>query len=469
MPFCTKCGREVLITDRYCLNCGQIVDGGAAVSAPLITQSSTPQWSPQAPLIESESLGGASTLNYCPNCGAPLAVGQNFCRNCGTDLWQLAQSSQAEAKQPTTAIQGLASNSIVYLTPEGLRGALIRPSGVLLLSVVLPIPLLVATYLAIQEDTLAVYAVTWIILSLVIYDELRWQGFRRVEGNPSSASQPGRPSWFVPWSSIRMADWNGRTLWFTSANPPHRMSVTFDHNDAARIERSLASWGVRYSWKRPRLPSTLTSFFTLSLILFLTGQLILILAAVLPFFPGEAQIYSTILSNTKSQVAGATFIEAFKAIFLNNLQVAWSGMLPFLGGLSFGLANYNTGRVIQAIAIYYNYPPPVVLVSLYLLPHTWVEESAYPIATVAGVLAVTRWRSVSPSEFAHRVNWGSWKLVFSMVGVALILVAAGVIETAGLYLGAGELLFWIPVGAVIYLTITLSRTHRHAKPPSGSA
>jgi len=266
-----------------------------------------------------------------------------------------------------------------------------------------------------------------------------------------------------------MADWNGRTLWFTSSDPPRKMSITFDHNDAPLIERSLASWGVRYSWKRPRLPRALTSFSTLALILFAVGQLILILAAVLPFFPGEEQMYTTVLGNTRSQVAGDTFVEAFKAIVLNNLQVAWGGMLPVLGQLSFGLANYNTGRVIQVIAISDSYPPPAVLISLYLLPHTWVEESAYPIATVAGLLAVTRWRSVSPSEFARRANWGSWKLVFSMGGVALILVAAGLIETAGLYLGAGEILLWIPVGAMIYLTITLSRARGRAKPPLESA
>ena len=266
-----------------------------------------------------------------------------------------------------------------------------------------------------------------------------------------------------------MADWNGRTLWFTSTDHPRKMSVTFDRNDAPLIERSLASWGIRYSWRNPRFPRSITRFPTLVLILFVVGQLILVAAAVLPFFPGEAQLYNIVLNNTESQVTGTTFIEAFKAIFTNNLQVAWDGMLPVLGQLSFGLANYNTGRVIQVIAISENYPPIAVLVFLYLLPHTWIEESAYPVATVAGLLAVTRWRSVSPSEFSNRINWGSWKLVLSMGGVVVILVAAGLIETAGLYLGAGELLLWIPVGAVIYLVITLSRARRRSMPPLGSA
>jgi len=201
----------------------------------------------------------------------------------------------------------------------------------------------------------------------------------------------------------------------------------------------------------------------------LISQLILILAAVLPFFPGEAQMYNTILNSTRSQVSGATFTEAFKAIFVNNLQVAWGGMLPVLGQLSFGVASYNTGRVIQVIAISDHYPPSVVLVLLYLFPHTWVEESAYPIATAAGLLAVTRWRSVSPSEFTHRINWGSWRLIFAMGGVALILVAAGLIETAGLYIGTGELLLWIPVGVVVFFMVTWTRARKRSMSPLGSA
>ena len=375
----------------------------------------------------------------------------------------------AAAEQPVTPIHGLGSNAVVFLTPEGLNGTTFCSGGVVVLSALLPLPLLIIAYLFIQGGALAIYASAWIVISLLIYDELRWRGFRRFEGNSSWGSQQSSPSWTVPWRSIRLAYWNGRTFRFTSTNPPRKVSVTFDRNDAPLVEGSLASWGVRYSRKRPRLPQILTRFSTLALTLFVVGQLILILAAVLPFFPKEQQMYSTILGNTKSQVEGDTFMEAFKAIFLNNLQVAWGGMLPVLGQLSFGLANYNTGRVIQVIAISDNYPPPVVLVSLYLLPHTWVEESAYPIATVAGLLAVTRWRSVSPSEFAHRINWGSWKLIFSMGGVALILIAAGLIETTGLYVGAGELLLWIPVGAVIYLAVMLSRARRHATPPVGSA
>ena len=387
------------------------------------------------------------------------------------DLRQQVQTIQAEAQQAPTAIRGLARNAVVYLIPEGLSVETFRSAGVLFLSPILTIPLLAVFYLVIQAGVLAVYASVWIALSFLIYDELRWQGLRRLDVNVnSSAPYPKTPT-LVPWNSLRMADWDGRTLWFTSTSPRRKMSVTFDRDDAPLIERSLTSWGVPYTPKSLRVPKTLTHFPALALTLFLVSQLILILAAVLPFFPGEAQMYNTILNSTRSQVAGATFMEAFKGIFVNNLQVAWGGMLPVLGQLSFGLASYNTGRIIQAIAISDNYSSAVVLVTLYLLPHTWVEESAYPIATAAGLLAITTWRSVSPNEFAHRPNWGSWKLVFTMVGVALILVAAGLIETAGLYLGAGELLLWIPVGIASFFVVTWTRQRRRIRstPPLSSA
>ena len=174
-------------------------------------------------------------------------------------------------------------------------------------------------------------------------------------------------------------------------------------------------------------------------------------------------MYNTIMNNAQAQVAGGSFLEAFKAIYLNNIQVAWDGMLPVLGQLSFGLASYNTGRVVQVIAISRGVSPSAVLAVLYLFPHTWIEESAYPIATVAGLFALTKWRSVSPGEFAHRLKRGSTKLALAMGGVALILLAAGLVETTGLYIGFGEVVFWLPVVIGYYLIVIRNRKHSHAR------
>jgi len=408
-------------------------------------------------------------LNYCPRCGAPLGIGQNFCRNCGFDVREQTQAEQPQL-QTAAPIRGLGSNAVVYLTQEGLHGIEIRSDGALFLSFLLPFPLLVAVYYVIQAGALAVYATAWIALSFLLYDELRWRGARKLNGLPPP-DQIKRESWLAPWHSIRMADWNGRTLWFTSTDPHRKLSVTFDRDNAPLVERSLASWGVRYSWRPPRLPRTLTQFWTLALIVFVISQIILILAATLPFFPGEKQMYTTVLNGTRSQVTGATFVDAFRTIYINNIQVAVGGTLPVIGQLSFGLASYNTGRVLQVIALSAHppVPPPVVLLTLYLLPHTWIEESAYPIATIAGLLAITKWRSVAPNEFTDRRNWGSTKLALTMGGVALILLAAGLVETTGLFIGFGEIFLWAPVAVGYYLFVTWNRRRRQSRPPMGSA
>lgn len=396
-------------------------------------------------------------MNYCPRCGTPVGPGQNFCGNCGHDVRE--QPASEPPRGQTASLRGLGRNTLAYLTPEGIRGVGLGSTVLLLLAVLAPLPLLTAIYYLTQAGAFAVYLTLWVVAALLLYDELRWRGVRRL--GEILPSEGGR-SWLVPWQSIRMADWNGRTLWFTSENPGRRLSVTFDRGDAPLVEKTLNSWGVRYTQRAPRLPSVLTRFWTLVLLLFIVGQVTLILAAVLPFFPGEEQAYITILNNTRSSIAGASFVGEFRAIFFNNLQVALGGAIPFLGTLTYGIANYNTGRVVQAIALT-NQPqvqPYAVLVSLYILPHTWVEESAYPIATMAGIFALTKWRSTSPTEFARWPNRGSAKLVLALLGAAAILVAAGLIETLTTYIGYAAIALWVPLFILAYSWSRIRRRRR---------
>jgi uncharacterized membrane protein SpoIIM required for sporulation len=363
-------------------------------------------------------------------------------------------------------VRGLGRNTIAYLTQEGLFCVELRSDTLLFLAFLIPLPALVAIYYVIRSGTLAVYATLWLATSLLLYDELRWRGLRSLSGNIPE-NQDKRHSWLIPWQSIRLADWNGKTLWFSAASS-RKFSVTFDRDDGPLVEKALTSWGVRYSWRPPRFPRVLTRFSTLALLLFVISQIILILAATLPFFPGEEQLYTTIVNNTRSQISGTTFFGEFRAIFLNNIQVAWGGALPFIGTLSFGIASYNTGRAVQAIAIGAQVPSSLVLASLYLLPHTWIEESAYPIATASGLLAVTKWRSVSPTDFNRISSWGSTKLALTLGGVALILMAAGFFEVLVDYLGYDVIALWVPLGIVCYLIFMRDRNRKHNRPPIGS-
>jgi uncharacterized membrane protein SpoIIM required for sporulation len=397
-------------------------------------------------------------MNYCPNCGTPVEPGQNFCRNCGRDVKEQPAVEQVQGQ--AEVLRGLGRNTLTYLMPDGVRGVGLTSTALLFLAVLVPLFLFTAIYYVTQEGAFAIYLTLWVATSLLLYDELRWRGLRSL--GPSPPSEGDRRSWLTPWQSIRMADWNGRTLWFTSRNPDRRLSITFDKDAASLVEKTLGSKGVRYSWRSSRLPPVLSRFWTLVLLLFIIGQLTLILAAVLPFFPGEEQTYITILNNTKSSIAGTTFIGEFQAIFVNNVQVALGGAVPFLGTLTYGIANYNTGRVVQAIALTAQTPvqPYAVLVALYVLPHTWVEESAYPITTMAGIFALTKWRSVSPAEFMRWLNRGSAKLVLALVGSAAVLLVAGFIETLTTYLGYAAVGLWVPLIIIAYAWSRIRRRRR---------
>ena len=402
-------------------------------------------------------------MNYCPDCGTKAEPGQNFCRNCGRDVRERPAAEQQQGRPE--ALRGMGRNTLAYLTPEGILGVGLGSTTLLFLAILAPLPFFVTIYYATQAGALTVYLTLWVATALLLYDELRWRGLRALGGNPPEG---GRRSWLVPWRSIRMADWNGRTLWFASENPDHRLSITFDKDAAPFVEWMLSSRGVRYSWRPPRLPPAATRFWTLVLLLFIIGQVTLVLAALLPFFPGEEQTYITILNNTKATISGTTFLGEFWAIFVNNVQVALGGAVPFLGALTYGLANYNTGRVVQAIALTNSTPiqPYLVLVNLYVLPHTWVEESAYPIATIAGMFALTKWRSVSPTEFAHWLNRGSVKLILALLTAALVLVAAGLIETLTSYLGFAGVALWVPLVALAYGWSRVRRPRQTTRPTS---
>jgi uncharacterized membrane protein SpoIIM required for sporulation len=342
---------------------------------------------------------------------------------------------------------------MVCLTQEGLFGVKIRSWAQLWNAILLPLPLLVAISYISQAGSLAVYLTLWIAASLLLYDEFRWRGVRGMVGHSLDELRSRSGSWLVPWRSIRMMDWNGRKLWFTGGEPGRKISVTFDQEDAPLVERTLDLQGVRFSRRGPGHSSFFTRYWTLVALLFIASQTLIVLAAILPFFPGEKQAYTTVVNSTRSEVVNATLFDQFRVIYTNNVQVAWGGAVPYLGTLAYGIASYNTGRAIQAIALGYPLPTSVVLLSIYLLPHAWIEELSYPITTAAGLLAFTRWRSVGPADFASRLKRGSTKFVLALGGAALSLMIAGLLEVLEPGLGLEALLLWAPVGVASYLVI----------------
>lgn len=403
-------------------------------------------------------------MPFCIKCGKELPPDCQYCPACGQAV-SPAISNPAVQGPALPELRGLSRDRLVYLTREGLSGIRVASDASLALAVVLPLPLLGAFWYLTRMGALAVYLTLWMVASGLLFDWLRWRGLKKAE---DAEPRPGLDRWLIPWSSLRMVDWNGRTLWFSRFSHPKKMSVTFDRKDAPAVETGLKWWGVRYSQRAPKAHSRLTSFWSLVVVTFVASQVVMFLAATTPFAPGQQQLYTTIYNSTESHFTNATFYGQFQAIYSNNLQVAWGNMVPGLGAVSLAAASYNTGRVIQVIAIlaaasqHQSISPAAVYLTLFLYPHSWVEELSYPMALVGGVLGVTRWRSVSAGEFARFTNWGSVKLAAAWVGVALALLAAGLLEVSEPVLGmtSGAFLLWIPVLVGSLLLYLLNRRRR---------
>jgi len=64
LPYCTRCGGEVLVTDRYCPSWGQNVDQSVGRLAAPAPPFPSPQMAARAPPSGSKSPGAAAVLNF---------------------------------------------------------------------------------------------------------------------------------------------------------------------------------------------------------------------------------------------------------------------------------------------------------------------------------------------------------------------------------------------------------------------
>jgi uncharacterized membrane protein SpoIIM required for sporulation len=313
---------------------------------------------------------------------------------------------------------------------------------------------LAALSFALQPDSAAVYVVGWLVMAALLYDEMKLRGLRRLGKLTADELMVMRGTLMMAWSSIRRANWDGSVLAISTVER-WKTVMTFEDSDSAVVEGNLTAWGVPL--RRKALGGSARffgSFLVLVIVLFVVSQAILIAAAVLPFFPGEEQVYSSALNRLQGNVTDIPLLQQFEFIYSNNLQVATANMLPGLGALTLGAASYNTGRIVQVIGLNKQVPSLVVLFTLYLYPHSWVEELSYPITTAAGIMLLTRWRRISPEKFMHRANWGSVKFALALAGVAAQLTVAGFLEVVEPGLGGYALLLWVPVAAGVILVLT---------------
>ncbi len=114
--------------------------------------------------------------------------------------------------------------------------------------------------------------------------------------------------------------------------------------------------------------------------------LILIVAtvggALTPLSVQDADALNRNLEQTRQSVQNMTIIGGALAIFQNNFLLSLGMFVPFLGPFFSVYVMYNTGLVIAAESMSTTPPLPgvLVLLLLFVFPHTWMEFAAYSIA-----------------------------------------------------------------------------------------
>lgn len=194
-------------------------------------------------------------------------------------------------------------------------------------------------------------------------------------------------------------------------------------------------------------------------IVFLIELVFFVVTASVPFFSGEQQSYSQNAKQIANQLSGITPLGQVVEIFGNNLRVALIEFIPGFGALFFGASIYQTARITQAIALNMNFPPQLLLVILFLLPHSWIELPAYAISTSEGIFllySAARWLA---SREPDRMRMEMGQLLLSIILVIVTLGVAAIFEVTEVQLGLTGLAMWAPFGLLVAIALLLKRKY----------
>jgi len=112
-------------------------------------------------------------------------------------------------------------------------------------------------------------------------------------------------------------------------------------------------------------------------------------------------------------------------IAFHNMKLSIFVFIPALGVGWLGWVSYNTGTVIEAIAITLNSTTITVLLCLTMFPHYWLEIIAYTIATTAGMMFLLALLTFNSHMVFHELTC----LGTSLAAWGFLLMIAGFLET----------------------------------------
>jgi len=380
-----------------------------------------------------------------------------------------AENAQRDAAQVQPFVCGIDGLYSLYVVSEN---GITKLVGTSLESIIVLVALFSLAFVLGNAFHIGYLALTllFVVVALPIIEALNLRRVARlVRLPPLELITRAMPADSIPWDRVRKITCTNDTF---RISDPRFVFTALDHDLAERtleVTKMMRPTELLPEKKRlrTRVAYWLADGPAVFLLLFAFETFILIAAAVLPFFPGEQAQYATVLESTRNQLSGATPPQEFLFIFLNNVQVALGDGILFIGQIALAITTYNTGRVIQVIAIQDSISVYTILETLYLLPHTWVETLSYSVAS--GVFIQYVLKKLHPElTSAITVRFQSWRsrpdLQFSIsyAKVAGMLFVAGILEVSEPFLGAGALVLWIPVFgfAIWYLRRQTARSIR---------
>ena len=115
------------------------------------------------------------------------------------------------------------------------------------------------------------------------------------------------------------------------------------------------------------------------------------------------------------------------AIFRNNLTICLVFFVPFLGDVFMALVAYNTGLVLAALPVFNPLAPNslVLLTMTLVFPWTWMELSAYSLASSTGLMIVV-------SATRRTLRRDAKRYLLSLLVCIILLALGAVIEEQAL-------------------------------------
>lgn len=398
---------------------------------------------------------------FCPYCGKEAAADDIFCSRCGRRLGETKQA--VEIPSLPSPIRALNTRSLYLIDNDDILriGTLFYLT---VISAVVAVGLSIAVVTTLGAGSWVALAVIFALILVPITSELRANRLKRLVALPKEVLVKHIGVEAIPWTSVNYIAIKGREVTFRFDSG--WASATLEQPDVSLLSaRAAAQLGDRFTSasSSPSRLSPTAKLVILTLGLFILTQAVMIAASLAPVSPSEEALYANVYTSAK-QSLGTTPLQEWGAIFLNNVQIALTSLVPGFGFLILTISSYNTGIVIQIAAMFDHVTPAEFLFILYILPHSWVEELSYPLSAALGMLALT-WGKQSYSEFADWETRASTRVSLGFAVVAIMLAVAATLEVTEPMLGVDALYLWIPVLLAGSLIALASSRYRLYKPP----